>query len=120
MPETSNIVDLLQAGIKAQGLRQQTIASNIANMETPGYQRIDIKFEELLADALDSPSGLDLDEVEPEIYHPQNTPVKSNGNDVNLELEIGELVKNSLSHTAYVRLLNKKFSQIEQAIDVRA
>ncbi len=123
MSGTNNIVDLLQAGIRAEGIRQQAISSNIANMETPGYQRIDVRFEELLADALDtssSASSVDPDEIEPELYEPHNTTVKSNGNDVSLELEIGHMIKNSLQHTAYVRLLRQKFSQIEQAINVQA
>jgi flagellar basal-body rod protein FlgB len=120
MSNTNNIVDLLQAGIKVEGLRQKAISSNIANMETPGYRRIDVRFEELLANALGSSSSVDPGEIEPEIYEPQNTIVKSNGNDVNLELEIGEMVKNSLSHTAYVRLLHRKFAQMEEAINVQA
>ena len=56
--------------------------------------------------------------IEPEIFQPQNTPVRSNGNDVNLEIEIGEMLKNSLRQTAYVRLLRKKFSQMETAMGV--
>ena len=120
MPNMDNIIDLLQTGIRAEGLRQQAISSNIANMETPGYQRVEVKFEELLAEAMDSSSTLDLDDIEPEMFSPHDTPVKSNGNDVNLEAEIGDLVKNSLQHTAYVRILNKKLAQIENAIDVRS
>ncbi len=120
MSSTNNIVDLLQAGIRAEGLRQKTIASNIANMETPGYQRMDVRFEELVADAMKSPSSADPSGIEPEIYEPHNTIVKSNGNDVNLELEIGSMVKNSLAHTTYVRLLRQKFTQIQEAINVQA
>jgi flagellar basal-body rod protein FlgB len=120
MSSTNNIVDLLQAGIKAEGLRQEAISSNIANMETPGYQRIDVRFEELVAEALKQSSAVDSSEIEPESYEPHTTLVKSNGNDVNLETEIGDMVKNSLTHTAYVRLLHQKFAQIQEAIDVRA
>ena len=119
MPEPGSMIDLLEAGIKAEGLRQKTIAGNIANIETPGYRRFDISFEETLAKALGSSGTLDPDELEPEIYQPMNTPLRSNGNDVNLETEIGELVKNSLRHTAYVRILRKKFSQIQAAIGLR-
>ena len=121
MSGTNNIVDLLQAGIKAEGIRQKVISSNIANMETPGYQRLAIRFEEMLTDALESPSSsVNVREIEPELYEPHNTTVKSNGNDVSLELEIGQMVKNSLHHTAYVRLLRQKFNQIEQAVNVQA
>jgi flagellar basal-body rod protein FlgB len=118
MAQSNNIVDLLEAGIKAEGLRQRTIASNMANIETPGYRRIDVKFDELLAKALGSSNTADLEKLEPEIYEPRNTAVRGNGNDVNIEAEVGNLVKNSLRHTAYVRLMQKKFAQVEAAINV--
>ena len=116
MSNSVDIVGLLEAGIKAESLRQTTIASNTANIETPGYRRLDVNFEELLAKALKSSGGMDMDDLEPEIYQPLNTPVRSNGNDVNLEAEIGEMLKNSLRHTAYIRLLQKKFAQMERAV----
>lgn len=120
MPQSSNMtIDLLQAGIKAEGFRQTTIASNIANLETPGYRRMDVKFGDMLAKALEKGGDIDLDKLELETFQPGNTPVKSNGNDVDLDMEVGQLLKNSLRHTAYVRLLGRKFQQIEQAINVR-
>lgn len=120
MSKISSIVELLEAGIRAEGLRQKAIANNIANLETPGYRRIDVKFEELLAKALDSSGEVKLSEIEAEIYQPKQTPVKSNGNDVSLEVEVGEMVKNSLRHKAYIRLLNKMYKQIEMAMDTRS
>jgi len=119
MSKTENILDLIDAGIKAETLRQRAIANNIANLETPGYRRVDVKFEELLARCLRSSGDFDLSEVEAQIYRPKQTPVKSNGNDVNLEAEIGQMIKNTLRHKAYIRLLSKKYSQIELAITVK-
>ena len=119
MSKTESIVDLIDAGIKAETLRQKAIANNIANLETPGYRRVDVKFEELLARCLRSSGEFDLSEVEAQIYRPKQTPVKSNGNDVNLEAEIGQMIKNTLRHKAYIRLLSKKYSQIELAITVK-
>ncbi len=119
MPETSNILDLLEAGIGAESLRQKAIAGNIANLETPGYRRIDVRFAELLEKALDSGGKIDLSEIEPQLHQPKQTPVKSNGNDVNLETEVGEMVKNTLRHKAYIRVLNKKYRQIELALNTK-
>ncbi len=119
MAQPVDIVGLLEAGIKAESLRQKTIAGNVANLETPGYRRLDVRFEELLAKAMDSSDPVDPRDIEPEIYRPGNTPVKANGNDVSMEAEVGEMVKNSLRHTAYVRLLRKKLSQIEMAMGIR-
>lgn len=118
MAQSNNIVNLLEAGIQAEGLRQRAIASNMANIETPGYRRIDVKFDELLAKALNGSRTADLDKLEPEFFEPRNTPIGEDGNDVSMEAEVGNLLKNSLRHTAYVRLLAKKFAQIEAAISV--
>ncbi|MBL7152242.1 MAG: flagellar basal body rod protein FlgB [Phycisphaerae bacterium] len=119
MSETSNVIDFLQAGIKVESLRQKAIANNIANLQTPGYRRIDVKFEQLLAKAMTSHGQADLDEIEPQIYQPKQTPVKSDGNDVNLEVEVGEMVKNTLRHKLFAMLLKKKYMGIEAAINVR-
>ena len=116
MSDTVDIIGLLETGVKAEGLRQKTIASNTANIETPGYRRLDVNFEKLLAKAMRSPDAADVQHIEPEVYQTLNTPIRSNDNDVILETEIGEMIKNSLRHTTYVRLLQKKFAQIEAAM----
>ena len=119
MSKTNNIVDIIAAGIKAESFRQKTIANNVANMQTPGYRRVDVKFRELLAKAVDSSGVIDLSEIEAQIYRPKTTAVKSNGNDVSFEVEVGEMVKNTLRHKAYIRILQKKYRQLELAIAVK-
>jgi flagellar basal-body rod protein FlgB len=118
MSKTNNILDFLEAGLRAESLRQKAIANNIANLKTPRYRSIDVKFEELLAKALDSSGAVDFSEIEAQLYQPKTTPLKSNGNDVNIETEVGRMVKNTLRHSAYIRLLNKKYRQIALAIEV--
>ena len=119
MSKTNNIVDIIEAGIRAESLRQKAIANNVANLQTPEYRRVDVKFKELLAKVLDSSGSVDLGEIEAQIYQPKKTAVKSNGNDVSLEVEVGEMVKNTLRHKAYIRLLQKKYRQLELAINVK-
>ena len=119
MSKTSNIMDFLEAGLRAESLRQKAVANNIANFKTPGYRSINVKFEELLAKALDSPGVVDISEIKSEIYQPNTTPVKSNGNDVDLETEVGKMVKNALRHAAYIRILKKKYNQIDLAINTK-
>ncbi len=119
MSKTTNIIDIIESGLRAESLRQRAIANNVANLDTAGYRRVDVRFEELLAKALDSSGGVDLDEIECGTYQPKNTPVKSNGNDVSLEIEVGEMVKNTLRHKAFIRVLQKKYQQMELAIRLR-
>lgn len=119
MSQTTSVVDIIEAGISAESLRQRAIANNVANLDTPGYRRVDVRFKELFAKALASSGGFDLGDIEGEIYQPKNTPVKSNGNDVSLEIEVGEMVKNTLRHKALIRVLQKKYQQMELAINVK-
>lgn len=117
--KVNNVTELLNAGIRAESLRQKAIASNIANLQTPGYRRIDVKFERQLAKALSSGRPMNIRQIEPLLYRPRQTPVKSNGNDVNLETEVGQLVKNTLRHKTYIRLLDTKYKQIQLAITTK-
>ena len=119
MSSTENIVDLINAGIRAENLRQKAIANNFANFETPGYRRVDVKFEELLAACSDKSGSGEVGSAEPEFYEPRQTPLNAKGNDLSLEAEVGQLVKNSLRHKAYIRLLSRKYTQIELAISTR-
>jgi flagellar basal-body rod protein FlgB len=119
MSGTNNVTDLIEAGINSETLRQKAISNNIANLETPGYRRYDVSFEELLSNAMNSSGSVNLDDIEPEFYQPMQNPVKLNGNDVNLESEVGQMIKNSLRHTAFIRLLNKKYQQIESAMNLK-
>ncbi len=119
MPKIDNIFDAIGVGMKAENLRQKAIASNVANLETPGYRRVDVEFKDMLAKAMDSSEDADLNEIEPQLFEPKDTAVKSNGNDVSWEAEVGQMVKNTLRYKTYVRLLQKKYAQIDLAINVR-
>lgn len=119
MAEINNIMQMIEAGIKAESVRQKAIASNVANLHTPGYRSVDVRFEELLGKAMDSADSLDLQDVQSELYEPGTTPVQKNGNDVSLEVEVGKLVKNSLRHKTYIRLLQSKYRQMQLAMNVK-
>jgi len=117
MSGAQNIVDLINAGIKAENLRQKAIASNFANVETPRYRRVDVRFKELLAACTGSSDVGEISNAEPEIYEPRETLLDANGNDLSLEAEVGHLVKNTLRHKTYVRLLGRKYAQMELAMN---
>ena len=114
----NNIFDSLEAALKAETLKQKAIASNIANLETPNYRSIGVRFEDMLDKAMKQAGKTGTGEVKAELYQSGITSVKENGNDVNFELEIGKMIKNTLRHKAYIRILNKKYSQMELAAKI--
>jgi len=118
MPDDMTILRYLEAGLRAEGARQKAIANNLANLNTPGYRRMAVRFEQVLAEAIDRGRQVEPDDLAPEFFQPCNTPVNANGNDVSLDAEVGEMVKNSLRHETYMLLLKKKYAQIQEAIRV--
>lgn len=117
MVQDSKILGLLEAGIRAEGLRQQAIANNIANMHTDGYRRTDINFEEALKKAISGPAEpFEPESLEVTLQETLNTPINENGSDVNLDSEVGEMVKNSIRHRAYILMMKKRYQQMHEAM----
>ncbi len=116
MVKQPNIVNYLEAGLRAASLRQKVLANNLANATTPGYRRHDVKFKEQLAKAIESGN---LDNFEPSVFQPMNTPVGPDGNDVSLEIEFGESMKNDGAYKTYLKLLVKTYRQMEIAMNTK-
>jgi flagellar basal-body rod protein FlgB len=117
MASDLQIISYLEAGIRTESARQNAIASNIANMNTPGYRRVDVKFNEILADKINNNKDLEAEGENVELVTPMSTAAKPDGNDVSLDGEIGEMVANSLKHKTYTRILAQKYRQMDLAIN---
>jgi len=118
MVKQPQIIDMLTAGMRGASARQTVIADNIANAQTPGYRRRVLEFESILAKALESGDGT-AQALDARIAMPDGTPADETGNNVDLEMEIGELLKNSSSYKTYLRVLNKVYRQMELAMTVQ-
>ena len=116
MATKATMIDYLEAGIKGASLRQAAIANNIANLGTPGYRRVAVEFEKRLADAMAGGKNVDIAEMVKDVTRPQNTEVDANGNDVMLEMEIGEMLKNVGMQKTYLRLLAGRYRKMESAM----
>ena len=117
MVNQTNVVGYLEAALKAAGVRGKAIASNLANLNTPGFRRSSVEFEKYLAEAMKSKRPIDVAEIQAKILQPMTTPVDGQGNDVSLEMEIGDMIRNGALYKTYVRLLSKLYDQMEFAIN---
>ena len=101
-------------------LRQKSIANNIANVETPGYRRSTVSFEGELKRVLDKNSGpqaLDaVQELQPIRQTDTQSPMRPDGNNVNIDAEIADLNKTVLMNRAAATLLQLRGSMIKSAV----
>lgn len=118
MIQDNNVINLLESAMKAEGLRQQAIANNIANLNTSGYRRYDINFQDALDQAMGRGDTFNPDKMDLELVQPKNTPLNDRGNDVSLDSEVAQMVKNSLRHRAFMAILKKKYQQMDMAVRI--
>jgi flagellar basal-body rod protein FlgB len=100
-------------------MRHRVIANNIANVETPGFTRSDVSFEDSLRQAIDSSADMaegEINSISPEAVPDATSPARPDGNNVTIDREMADLTKNSLSYEALTQLYNLKGSMIRQAI----
>ncbi len=123
---------LLEKTMLLRSRRNDMIASNIANRETPGFRAQDLVFEKELEAAFhsDRPGPLKtsdsrhfdgvkrepLELVTGTQINSFNPDPKMDGNTVNLDKEMAKLAENQLMYQAAVRSVNWKFQQLKSAI----
>lgn len=100
--------------------RQQALAANVANMDTPGYHAKDYSFQEQLTSlTLETTSPNHIapiqDTTTAQVYE-VGTKEKLNGNNVDIEREMTEISKNGLQYLTLLQYLNQKIRTMREAI----
>ena len=111
---------LLEKMLDVSSIKHKVIANNIANVNTPGYKKMDVSFADQLEKALDEVSTNKFDSLQPKIViskEDTSGTVRNDGNNVDMDKEVSALVKNTLTYSIYTQLLAKKFEGIKSAIE---
>ena len=101
-------------------LRQEAIASNIANAETPGYHRLDLapSFAEQLKSRMSAGEDVSSDDslvpTLAEDTHAQST--RPDGNSVEIEHELLAMNKNSVEYDYLTEVVSTNIKQLKMAI----
>ncbi len=100
-------------------LRQEAIANNIANLETPGYKRVDLapSFETELERAAASGDPAQINELKPTLEVDSTAaPSSRDGNTVHLENELMQMNENAVEHSLETQLISGMLGRIQMAI----
>lgn len=107
---------LIKNGLKASVLRNKAISNNIANVNTKGYKKFKVAFEETLgtnSDNMKTTSSKHFEDFdnqgEVKVYRDTSGSMRSDGNNVDIDSEMMNLAANTLKYNALVSEANKMF-----------
>lgn len=125
----------LEGAIKAASLRQQVLANNVANVDTPNFKRSDVVFEDLLAQAMSldggpSPgfAGIGSDDrhipvggtsspvPSARIVTEESTRINNSRNNVDIDKEMALLAENQLRYNLYAQQINHEIKMLRIGI----
>ena len=122
-------IGVLNKVLELRSQKLQSISSNIANAETPGYSRICMDFEKRLREAalgadqavthpnhMPNLTGQQIESLEGTFYRQKDLGGIGDGNSVNLEQEMMDLSINQIKFEAAILSLNRKFSMLKYVI----
>jgi flagellar basal-body rod protein FlgB len=106
----------------ATALRHEAIASNLANIETPNYKRIDLapNFAADLRNAMSSNDIHKISSMNPSLAQDFNSvSANRDGNTVQLETELLNLNQNTMDHALETQLVSGALFKLRMAITGR-
>ncbi|MDW7663129.1 MAG: flagellar basal body rod protein FlgB [Bacillota bacterium] len=122
-------IDLINKALDGSWQKNNTIANNIANVNTPGYKRQTVNFEEVLRNELNKSNSVKMtltDKGHMDPSHPgeikvetiQNTSYRVDDNNVDIDVENAEMAKNTLYYNALVSSINGQYSRLKSVFNI--
>lgn len=119
-------INVLTKAADASWTRENLIANNIANADTPGYKRQDIDFESLLREELgrckhisldDKMKELHVEQLNPEVYTDYaNYSYRLDRNNVDIDTEQVELASEQIKYQALTQGISSEFQRLRDVI----
>ena len=119
-------INVLDKAADAGWIRNEAIGNNIANVDTPGYKRQDVSFEEELKKALGSNRYISMDakvanvktaDLKPRPFTDYaNYSYRLDGNNVDIENENVMLAENQLKYQGLITAINGEFTNLRMVM----
>ncbi len=139
MIQITKSFELMKEALDYRAIRQDMIASNIANADTPFYRPKDIRFEEKLAqkerEIFGSKStklqlaatnekhlqpSAQMSDSRATLFYRDGHMARNDGNSVDLDVETSEMAKNSIMYNALVNGMKKQAGIFRAVLDASA
>jgi flagellar basal-body rod protein FlgB len=115
------VIEALRQGGAFAMRRNELLAENVANADTPDFKAHDLSFtHELdLARLVRSRPETTLGGLDARVVQTPDGAAKLNGNDVDIDKQMTRLSQNTIYHNVVVHLLNARFNALKSAIHGR-
>lgn len=119
-------INVLNKAADASWLREQTIANNLANADTPGYKRMDVDFESVLRSELgssrytsldDKVSGIHMDHLKARTYlDHSNFSYRLDENNVDPDTENVELASETIKYLGLTDSISQEVARFKSVL----
>jgi flagellar basal-body rod protein FlgB len=115
----------LERAIQGAGQRQEALAANLANADTPGYRRVDVDFHGALTAAMQPARGASAvrDSLGAMAFAPEADAsagaTRADGSTVDVDAESAKLAANALDQQAAVQVAQVRIHILEAAMGAR-
>ena len=115
MPLYDNTQLALERAISGAAMRQEALANNLANAETPGFKRSDVDFRSSLTQAMKTG---DAHAIESTSFAPQQEmqTLRADGNGVDVDVEAANMAKNGLEYEAMISIAKARIGILQSAM----
>lgn len=107
----------LERALAGAAQRQQLLANNLANANTPGFKRSDLDFHSQLAAALET--GRPSAQLASGSFTPQTdttSSMQADGNNVDVDTEMANVSANALDYQSLVAVASARLKMLSTAI----
>src|SRR5579871_2795163 len=105
----------LQFALNSLSLRQQVLANNVANAQTPGYIAQDVSFEDQLSSILDGGANAGATSTG-QVRDSPDLGTSADGNTVSMESQMSKISETNLMYDALTQLTADRLSILKTAI----
>ena len=121
-------VNVLSSAADAAWTRNEILNNNIANVDTPGFKRQDMKFESLLQNEIarqgktnstldQKVADVDYTRLKPYVYTDNSQlSTRLDGNNVDIDTENVELASTQIKYNALLDSVNYEFNMLKAAM----
>ncbi len=120
-----------ETALKLRGMRQEVIASNIANADTPGYKARDFDFSQALDNAVGQQqsqglglaktdgrhlSGLKQNPLDIQLMYRNDVQPSIDGNTVDMNTEMSNFTDNAVRYQASLTFMQQRIAGLRAAL----